>query len=88
MGTLTIRKNFKFDKEIVDKVGKILQERNLNFTQFLSHYFQAVIKDPALIDTVERKSKQRTGNFIGILDTKIGNMDYKDMKKSHDENLS
>jgi len=83
MGTLTIRKNFKFDKEIVDKVGNILQERNLNFTQFLSHYLQAVIKDPALIDTVEQKSKQRTGNFIGILDGKIGNVDYKDMKKSY-----
>ncbi len=88
MGTLTVRKNFKFDKEIVDKVGNILQERNLNFTQFLSHYFQAVIKDPALIDTVEQKSKQRTGNFIGILDGKIGNIDYKDMKKSYNENLS
>ena len=88
MGTLSIRKNFKFDKEIVDKVGHILKERNLNFTQFLSHYFQAVIKDPALIDTVEQKSKQRTGNFIGILDGKIGNVDYKDMKKSHNENLS
>ena len=88
MGTLSIRKNFKFDKEIVDKVGYILKERNLNFTQFLSHYFQAVIKDPALIDTVEQKSKQRTGNFIGILDGKIGNVDYKNMKKSHNENLS
>lgn len=88
MSTPTIRKNFKFNKEIVDKVDNILQERNLNFTQFLSHYFQAVIKDPALIDIVERKSKQRTGNFIGILDGKIGNMDYKDMKKSYNENLS
>jgi hypothetical protein len=88
MGTLTIRKNFKFDKEMVDKVANILQERNLSFTQFLSHYFQAVIKDPVLIDTVERKSKQRTGNFIGILDGKIGNADYKDMKKSYNENLS
>ncbi len=88
MGTLTIRKNFKFNKEIVDKVSNILQERNLNFTQFLSRYFQAVIKDPALIDTVEQKSKQRTGNFIGILDGKIGNIDYKDMKKSYNENLS
>ena len=88
MGTLTVRKNFKFDKELVDKVDTILQEKNLNFTQFLSHYFQAVIKDPALIDIVEKKSKQRTGNFIGILDGKIGDMDYKEMKKSYNENLS
>ena len=60
MGTLTIRKNFKFDKEIVDKVNVILKEKNLNFTQFLSHYFEAVIKEPTLIDTVEKISKQRT----------------------------
>ena len=88
MNTLTIRKNFKFNKELVDKVGTILQEKNLNFTQFLSHYFQAVIKDPALIDIVEQKSKQRTGNFIGMLDGKIGDIDYKEMKKSYNENLS
>ena len=88
MGTLTVRKNFKFDKEMVDKVGTILQEKNLNFTQFLSHYFKAVIKEPALIDVVEQKSRQRTGNFIGILDKKIGDMDYKEMKQSYNENLS
>ena len=88
MSTLTIRKNFKFDKEIVDKIGTILQKKNLNFTQFLSHYFQAVIKEPTLIDVVEKKSKQRSGSFIGILDGKIGDMDYKEMKKSYNENLS
>jgi len=88
MSTLTIRKNFKFDKEIVDKIGIILQKKNLNFTQFLSHYFQAVIKEPTLIDVVEKKSKQRSGSFIGILDGKIGDMDYKEMKKSYNENLS
>lgn len=88
MGTLTVRKNFKFDKELVDKVGAILQEKNLNFTQFLSHYFQAVIKDPTLIETVEKKAKQRTGSFIGLLDGKIGDTDYKEMKRSYHENLS
>ena len=88
MSTLTVRKNFKFDKEIVDKIGTILQKKNLNFTQFLSHYFQAVIKEPTLIDTIELKSKQRSGNFIGMLDGKIGDMDYKEMKKSYNENIS
>ena len=88
MATLTVRKNFKFDKELVDRVGAILQEKNLNFTQFLSHYFQAVVKDPTLIDTVEKKAKQRTGNFIGLLDGKIGDTDYKEMRKNHHENLS
>jgi len=88
METLTICKNFKFDKEIVDKVNIILKEKNLNFTQFLSNYFKAVIKEPTLIDTVEKISKQRTGDFIGILDGEIGNINYKDMKKSYNENFS
>ena len=88
MGTLTVRKNFKFDKELVDKVGNILQEKNLNFTQLLTHYFQAIVKEPELIETIEKKSKQRTGKFIGILDGVIGNSDYKEMKKSYNENLA
>ena len=88
MGTLTVRKNFKFDKEMIDKISSILQKRDLNFTQFISHYFQAVIKDPTLIDIIEQKSKQRTGKFIGALDNKIGDIDYKGMKKSYSENFS
>ena len=88
MGTLTVRKNFKFDKELVDKVGNILQEQNLNFTQLLTHYFQAIVKEPEIIKTIEQKSKQRTGKFIGMLDGVIGNTDYKEMKKSYNENLA
>ncbi len=87
MSTLTVRKNFKFEKELVDKVAAVLQEKNLNFTQFLSTYFQAVIKEPDLIDTIEQKAKQRTGNFIGVLDGKLGNEDYKEMRKSYHENI-
>ena len=88
MGTLTVRKNFKFDKELVDKVGTILQEQNLNFTQLLTHYFQAIVKEPELIEIVEKKAKQRTGKFIGMLDGVIGSTDYKEMKKSYNENLA
>ena len=88
MGTLTIRKNFKFDKELVDKVNNILQEKNFNFTQLLTHYFQAIVKEPELIETIETKAKQRTGKFIGMLDGMIGNADYKEMKKSYNENLA
>ena len=88
MSTLTVRKNFKFDKEMIDKVSSILQKRDLNFTQFISKYFQAVIKDPALIELIEQKSKQRTGEFIGVLDNKIGDVDYKEMKKIYNENFS
>ena len=88
MARLSVRKNFKFDKEIVDKVGTILQEKNLNFTEFLTAYLQAVIKDPTLIETVEKKAKQRRGDFIGILDGEIGNETYKQMRNSYHENLS
>ena len=88
MSTLTVRKNFKFDKEMIDKVSSILQKRDLNFTQFISQYFQAVIKDPALIELIEQKSKQRTGEFIGVLDNKTGDVDYKEMKKIYNENFS
>ena len=88
MGSLTVRKNFRFDKEIVDKVNDILKKKKINFTQLLSSYLKAIIKDPSLIDVVEQKSKQRTGKFIGILDGKIGDIDYKEMKKSFYENIS
>ena len=88
MGTLTVRKNFKFDKELVDKVNNILQEKNMNFTQLLTHYFQAIVKEPELVDTIEKKSKLRSGKFIGMLDGVIGDSDYKEMKKSYNENLS
>ena len=88
MGTLTVRKNFKFDRELVDKVSNILQKKNLNFTQLLTHYFQAIVKEPELIEIIEKKSKKRTGKFIGMLDGVVGDIDYKEMKKSHSEHLS
>jgi len=49
----------------------------------LNNYFQAIIKEPELIDTIEKKAKKRTGSFIGMLDNKIGDESYKNMKKSH-----
>ena len=88
MGTLTVRKNFNFDKELIDKTTTILKQHNKNFTEVLTNYFQAVVKDPSIIDTMEEKAKQRTGSFIGMLDGKIGNGDFKEMKKSYNENLS
>jgi len=46
MSTLTIRKNFSFDKDIVEKVNTLLQEKNTTFTKLLTNYFQAIIKEP------------------------------------------
>jgi len=88
MSTLTVRKNFSFDKDIVDKVSSILQDKNTSFTKLLTNYFQAIVKEPELIDTVEQKAKHRTASFIGLLDGKIGELDAKEMKKNYHENLS
>ena len=66
----------------------LVKQKNKNFTEILTGYFQAIVKDPSIIDTIEQKAKQRTGSFIGMLDDKIGNQNYKDMKKSYNENIS
>ena len=88
MSTLTIRKNFNFEKELIDKASEVIKKQNKNFTQVLTNYFQAIVKEPALIDTIEQKAHQRTGSFIGMLDGKIGNQDYKEMKSTYHENIS
>jgi len=88
MSTLTIRKNFNFDKELIDRASTIIKKQNKNFTHILTNYFQAIIKEPGIIDVIEQKAKQRTGSFIGMLDGKIGDLDYKNMKNEHHENIS
>jgi hypothetical protein len=37
---------------------------------------------------VHKKAKQRTGSFIGMLDGKIGDINFKDMKSQYHENFS
>lgn len=88
MGILTVRKNFNFEKDTIDKVTKILKQKKYNFTEVLNSYFQAIVKEPELIDTIEKKAKKRTGTFIGMLDGTIGNENYKKMKKSYNEHIS
>jgi len=88
MTTLTVRKNFNFEKNLIEKTSVVLKKKNKNFTEVLTRYFQAIVKDPNILDTIEQKAKQRTGSFIGILDNKIGNQNFKDMKKSYNENIS
>lgn len=88
MSTLTVRKNFNFDKNLIDNVSVILKEKDKNFTELLTDYFQAIVKNPDTIDEIEKKANQRTGSFIGMLDGKIGKENFKDMKKSHNEHIS
>lgn len=88
MKALKVRKNLLLEQETVDKVSQILSSKHKNFTDAITLYFQALIKEPSLIDKVEDIASKRTGSFIGILDGKIGNEQSKDMKAKHHENLS
>ena len=88
MGGAVVRKNFKFDKELIDKVSDVVHKKNRNFTKVLTTYFQAIIKEPELLDILEKKSKEKKGSFIGILDGKIGDVDFKEMKSSRSESIS
>jgi len=88
MGSMLVRKNFKFDKDLIDKVSNILEKKNKNFTQILVTYFQAITKEPELLDTLEKKAKERKGSFIGMLDGKIGDVDFKEMKGKRSESIS
>jgi len=80
-----VRKNFLFDKEMVEKVQKILSTKQKNLTEAIALYFQAVIKEPEILDTIENSAHKRSGNFIGILDGKIGDEDRKTMHKTYAE---
>ena len=88
MATLTVRKNFNFDKNLVEYVGKVIKKKDITFTKLITEYFQAIVKEPSLIDEVHKKAKQRTGSFIGMLDGKIGDTNFKDMKSQYHENFS
>ena len=88
MNMLKIRKNFIFDKEIIEKTNLILKEQKKSFTEVINLYFQAIIKEPTILDAVEKSANRRTGSFVGMLDGKIGNQNYKEMRNEHHENLS
>jgi len=80
MNTVKIRKNFILDKEIVDKAQSILKSQHKNFTEVISLYFKAIVKDPSILETIEKSANKRTGSFIGLLDGQVGDEDYKKMK--------
>lgn len=88
METLKIRKNFLLDRDIIEKAEVILKQKHKNFTEAVNLYFQAIAKDPTILEKLEETVSKRTGNFIGLLDGKIGNEDFKIMKKSHYEDIS
>jgi len=83
MTALKVRKNFLFDKEIMEKVQVILLEQQKNLTEVLNSYFKAIVKEPSLLQTIEKSANKRTGSFIGMLDGKIGDATFKEMKQEH-----
>ncbi len=88
MNTLKIRKNFVFDKDVIEQTKEILKNNKKSFTEAINLYFKAIIKEPTLIEEIEKKANKRTGSFIGMLDGKIGKEDFKDMKREHHEDIS
>lgn len=83
MKSVKVRKNFMFDKETVDRVQEIVSKKHKNLTEAISLYFQALVKEPAILDAIEERANKRTGSFIGILDGKIGDLDHKEMVEYH-----
>ena len=88
METLKIRKNFLLDREVIEKAEVVLKQKHKNFTEAINLYFQAIAKDPTILEKLEETVSMRSGNFIGLLDDKIGNENFKSMKMVHHENIS
>ncbi|MDD3818109.1 MAG: hypothetical protein PHI89_08475 [Thiovulaceae bacterium] len=88
MQTLKVRKNFLLDSETIEKATLILKHKHKNLTEALELYFQAIVKNPTILDTIEQSATKRSGSFIGLLDAKVGNLDFKEMKKEKYEDLS
>ncbi len=87
MEALKVRKNFLFDKDIVEKAEDILKQKHKNFTEALSLYLKALSKEPKLLDDIEKIATKRTGSFIGILDNKLTNENFKAMKREKNEDF-
>jgi len=83
MDVIKVRKNFLLDKEIVEKAQKLLSAKHKNLTEAINTYFKAIVKEPSILNDIEKSANKRTGSFVGMLDGKIGNDSFKDMKRSH-----
>ncbi len=83
MDVIKVRKNFLLDKEVVEKAQKILSDQHKNLTEVINTYFKAIVKEPSILNDIEKIANRRTGSFIGMLDDKIGNDNFKEMKHKH-----
>jgi len=81
MNVIKVRKNFLLDKDVVEKAQNIILNQHKNLTEVINLYFKAIVKEPSILETIEKSANKRTGSFIGMLDGKIGDKGYKEMKK-------
>lgn len=81
MNVVKVRKNFLLDKDVIDKAQAIIANKHKNLTEVINLYFKAIVKEPSILETIEKSANKRTGSFIGLLDGQIGDESYKDMKK-------
>lgn len=88
MQTLKVRKNFLIDSDMIEKATVILKQKHKNLTEALELYFQAIVKDPNILETIEQSATQRSGKFIGLLDGKISDINFKQIKKEKYEDIS
>jgi len=86
MNVMKVRKNFLLDKEIIEKAQLILLEQQKSLTEVINLYFKAIVKEPSILESVEKSANRRTGSFIGMLDGKIGDQSYKEMRAEHHGN--
>ena len=81
MNIVKVRKNFLLDKDVIEKAQFVIMQKHKNLTEVINLYFKAIVKEPSILDTIEKSANRRTGSFIGLLDGQIGDESYKNMKK-------
>jgi len=81
LNIVKVRKNFLLDKDVIEKAQSIISQKHKNLTEVINLYFKAIVKEPSILDTIEKSANKRTGSFIGLLDGQIGDESYKKMKK-------
>ena len=81
--TLRVRKNFVFNRSLVEEAQKILKKRHKSLTHAITLYLKAVVKNPAILDEIEKSAQKRDGSFIGMLDNRIGDSSYKKMRNEY-----
>jgi len=81
LNIVKVRKNFLLDKDVIEKAQSVIMQKHKNLTEVINLYFKAIVKEPSILDSIEKSANKRTGSFIGLLDGQIGDESYKNMKK-------